>query len=216
MAANVAGRRCWLALLGLATFVAATAAAPADGAAGRPIVVMFHAGGFATGGPQLLDRRAVPIARRQGFKAVNVAYPLGDPHAALRAARLEARKYRKRRPVCAYGESAGGTLAARLAQGKLGVDASAAYSPIADLTTFLGGVWGGFVRTQVKGRRTRAPILAMMAADDEPGFTREIRRWARSDHEVRLRRVPGEHLGRGGEYGSNVRRAMRWLARRCG
>lgn len=181
----------------------------------RPVLLMFHAGGFLEGSPELLERLAVPVARRQGFEPVNVEYPLGDPEAALRTAQDAARSRAEDRRLCAYGESAGGMLAVRLAQGNFGVGAVATYSPLVDLTTFLDGFFAASTQAQVIGRDSKVPILAMSAGADEADFRRDIRRWAHSDSEVRLDRIPGNHLGTEGEYEANVRRAMRWLARHC-
>jgi hypothetical protein len=68
-------------------------------------------------------------AERAGFEPVLVLYPVGDPPGALEAVRQAAEEVGARH---AYGESAGGLLAARLTQ--LGVlSRTAANAPISNL-----------------------------------------------------------------------------------
>ncbi len=69
-----------------------------------------------------------PIVRRAGFKPVEVDYTIGSLPRAFEDAEKAARRYRDR-PVYAYGESAGGTMAGWLAS-RHKVDAAAGNSPI--------------------------------------------------------------------------------------
>jgi dienelactone hydrolase len=74
------------------------------------LVLLLHAGGFVGGAPgDVANRVAIEQA---GFRTQPVAYPLGDVPAAYRAASALVPPGRH---VVAYGESAGGTIAAWLA-----------------------------------------------------------------------------------------------------
>lgn len=74
------------------------------------LVLLLHGGGFLGGTPaEVANRAAIEAA---GFRTQSVDYPLGDVPAAYRAARAAVPRGR---PVVAFGESAGGTIAAWLA-----------------------------------------------------------------------------------------------------
>jgi alpha-beta hydrolase superfamily lysophospholipase len=78
---------------------------------------------------------------RHGFRVVNADYPLGDLDAANRyVLRLARRLRREYRHVYAYGESAGGGIAAVLSA-RGAVDAAVANSPVADPATWEGLDW---------------------------------------------------------------------------
>jgi acetyl esterase/lipase len=216
----------WLIAL-LAVAIGYVLAAPQPAAAGgRPVLLMFHAGGFVFDTPDMLEK-AVPAARQRGFRAIRVTYTEADPAAALDDARKAAERFRGRR-VYAYGESAGGSLAARLAQ--LGLVRSAAtYSPVADVSVFAEGIYTdeeqeeGFLGTEAEQRRvsptgkdSQRPILALAAAGESPPLKRAITHWARSDTDVIRRVVPGDHLGTDGEYEANMDRGLDWIAAQAG
>lgn len=74
------------------------------------LVLLLHAGGFVGGAPGDLANRAT--IEQAGFRTRPVAYPLRDVPAAYRAASAAVPPGRR---VVAYGESAGGTIAAWLA-----------------------------------------------------------------------------------------------------
>jgi acetyl esterase/lipase len=191
-------------LLTLGVLLAALVFAPM--AQAKPVVLTFHAGGFLLGSPELVQP-AVDHAERKGAKVVNVRYTLGDPNRALKEAASLAKRFPKRRTF-AYGESAGGALVGRLAQKGL-VKRAATYSPLADVTTFANGLFADAGRVKLIGRRSRAPILAMVAEQEDPAYARDIRKWARSDRKVKLREIPGQHLG----DEASMRGAVRWLLR---
>ena len=113
-----------------------------------------------------------------------------------------------RRPTYAYGESAGGLLAARLAQ-RGSVRAAAVQSPVANLPFFIGLVQSGSpfsiatildVPTLAEQKcyspvhnRTRNPVFATAAMED--ALTPPTLRWARKARRVLAVTVPGDHLG---------------------
>jgi acetyl esterase/lipase len=74
------------------------------------LVLLIHGGGFVFGAPEaVLNREAVEQA---GVATWSLGYPLGD---VRRAYRWTAAAVPKNRPTVAFGESAGGTIAAWLA-----------------------------------------------------------------------------------------------------
>lgn len=96
-------------------------------AASALVVLAFHAGGFYMGDPSMIEP-ACETPRAAGLECVAVDYPLGDMPAAIRKARRAARRYDGR--VLAYGESAGGILAARLAYDGKAIAAATVASPM--------------------------------------------------------------------------------------
>ncbi len=191
----------------------------------KPTLLMFHAGGFAFGDPSLLDY-AAEIGRSRGFRTVQVDYPLGDPGGALAFARALAEDAsRGKRQAFAYGESAGGSLAARLAE--LGaVDAAVGISPVADVVSWADETvpdpeWQrAFLGSTREQRRVSPafypvdePLLVTVGREEEGVIADGIESWVATDPGVELRRVAGKHLGDGGDYGRIVNRALGWLAR---
>lgn len=219
-----------LAVLAAAAAIAVltpAAAAGNENAARKPVALLLPPGGFVFEVSEMPYPEAT--ARRLGFRPRVVTYPAGDLPAAVRAVRRAARREAARgHRVYAYGESAGGLLAALLAQQRL-VAASSTYSPIADMVKFARGFddpewYRRFIgasdrdlRRYSPGRHdSETPILAMRAINDSRSFNRPIRTWDLRDPEVESVVVAGGHLAsprRPGLYRSNVRHGLRWLAR---
>ena len=221
-------RRIWLLA---AAAVALALVSPADAPAETdkpPLVIFLHGGGF------LFDDEsrmavAAELAGELGFEVSYLKYPLFDLPGAIAAAQRHARRLSADgREVLAYGESAGGTLAALLAQRRL-VDAAAAYSPVVDMRAFPahmedGRLYMEYIQADRGDLRraspilfdSQAPIFAMRAAGDARFLARGMRRWAGRDPKVGLERVPGVHAGTGQPaiYARNVTRALRWLLHR--
>jgi len=102
----------------------------------RATLLLLPGGGFVMPAEPVALRARCRLFARAGFAVVAVAYPLLGCPAALRAATDEAlRARRAARPVLAYGESAGGTLAEMLAV-RGAVPAAVAVAGISDLTTW--------------------------------------------------------------------------------
>jgi acetyl esterase/lipase len=125
-------RRVTLALA-LALLVSGCAAGPAaaSGVAAepRPVLLLIHGGGFFDGSPAGMDYAAEIAAAEGAFVTLQPAYPLNDLPAAFQRLRKVALELRDRgRRVFAYGDSAGGAIAAWLASRGL-VHAAAAKSP---------------------------------------------------------------------------------------
>ena len=188
-----------------------------------PTLLVFHPGGFIFGDTEQMHR-AVTIATEMGFNVDNVDYPLEDLNGAVAAAEQAASQYED---VYAYGESAGGTLAALLAQRGL-VKAAAAYSPVANLKVFgkrlnLDPPYADLVHaTQVDLRRaspihfdSALPILALTPKHDARWMNRNTQSWAAADPEVDALTVPGGHLGDPDDpsvYDANAGLLMRFLS----
>jgi hypothetical protein len=128
--------------------------------------------------------------------------------------------------VFAYGESAGGLLAARLAQ-EAHVEAAAIQSPVANLPFFLSLLGDSLperlgVPTLIDEQRYSPAshgaanrIFATAAADGDP-LTPSTLAWASKERLVSAITVPGDHLDSTGTlYPSRVRLLIRWLARRA-
>jgi acetyl esterase/lipase len=206
-----------LVLAGPATLSGQAQAADDRGPAGRPVVLLFHAGGFLFGDAGLMSR-ASRVAARHGLRPVPVEYPLGAPARALHYSLDIARKWRaKGRAVYAYGESAGGTLAALLAE-RAAARAAVPYAPVADMTK---GIWAEPPLTQPRDElvatspalhRSRRPILVLISRHDP--LSHDSWQWAESDPLVDGRSVSGHHIS-SANYPYKLRRAMSYLARQA-
>lgn len=192
-----------------------------------PVVMLLHGGGFV-----FSDRARMPVATELasglGFDVAYVDYPACDLRGAIAAAENRARALRSRgREVYAYGDSAGGTLAALLAEKGL-VEAAATYSPIADMRQFVArladpdqyvelvGADGRLLyRASPAAHRTIAPILVMRPLEESRYASRAMRRWGERDRRVAVTAVPGVHSGslQPALYARNATLALRWLLR---
>ena len=214
----------WVLAVLLLAAPATTYAAPAK----RPLLLLFHPGGFVSGDPSLI-KDAAPFAKRVGLKPRLVDYLAagrGIPAQERGAFQLASKLDRSGREVYAYGESAGGLLAARLAQKGL-VRAAAVNAPVSSLPAWLRSLGDARYQQGVaealgvptlsaqrkfspSKQRTRQPILALTPAEDplSPGTVR----WARRDLGVQARNIPGGHLETA--YATQaMSKAMRWLAK---
>jgi acetyl esterase/lipase len=188
----------------------------------RPVMLLMHAGGFVSGDASY-ERQAAELARRRGFLARSLEYPLWNLRGAVGYVQRAARFWRRAgHPVYAYGESAGGTLAALLAERGLARSA-VAYAPVVNIPRSYPEIlpWIKLSLRQARSlspgfHRSREPILAMVPANDgvvDPRFTW---RWARRDPLVRARLVPGEHgFIDSPWYRPNLQIAMSDLARQA-
>ena len=100
------------ALLAAAVFApVASAEAPP-----KPVLLLIHGGGFFAGDPGYMDYAAAIAAAQGEFATLQPAYPLDDlPAAFAQTKELALRLRGEGRRVFAYGDSAGGAIAAWLA-----------------------------------------------------------------------------------------------------
>ncbi|HET6570580.1 MAG TPA: alpha/beta hydrolase fold domain-containing protein [Solirubrobacterales bacterium] len=102
-----------LALLLAAAFGAPVAAAEPPP---KPVLLLLHGGGFFTGDPGYMDYAAAIAAEQGEFATLQPSYPLDDLPAAFAQMKGLALSLRRQgRRVFAYGDSAGGGIAAWLA-----------------------------------------------------------------------------------------------------
>lgn len=125
-----------IALLLLATSPALAAETEYYGPANaKTAVVVIHGGGFIFGSNEMTRDTSLLLADN-GYRAINLSYPLGDLTGAEQALRQEIKKAGKRHQrIYSYGESAGGGLAA-LAAARGWVDGGYAWAPVSDLTAW--------------------------------------------------------------------------------
>jgi acetyl esterase/lipase len=186
-------------------------------------VILLHAGAFSIDvAPWQLREMCEPWVR-EGFDAVAVRYPLRDYAGAVRASRRAARAMRghvRPRPVIAFGESAGGTLAALLAvRGEVG--AAAVVAAPTNLVAWRRGdreYWHGVMGmslaqrrrgSPIFGIRRRPPVLLLHSPDDVVVPIAQSVSFAARLPCARLARLSGPHL----EDASATPRAVRWTRR---
>lgn len=192
-----------------------------------PLLLLIPGGGF------VLRAETMPIAasgigREMGFAVRTVRYRLNDPLTAWRQVRDLARRARaNRRDVYAYGESAGGTLAALLAGRGLAV-AAATNAPPSDLTRWrLPGYPHYWQRMENGGPRkrralspalrpTRGPVLVQHSETDTVVPASMSAAWARRDPRVTVSGYAGHHVvGKDlAAYPGLVREGLAFLAER--
>ncbi len=195
MADHREGHRAWrrLALGGLLTFLVLL---PTANAHAKPVVLLFHGGGFCCGEPAWMN--AAAAYAKPKFQPVKVDYPLWDLSAALKYSKKEARSFPNRK-VYAYGESAGGSIAARL--GEMGlVREAAAQDPVANVVKYIrpsqgyfGDDWEAEARWMSPDRHAaKRPVRAWIARDDS--LAPDSWQWVKNDAKVTGKGIPGEHL----------------------
>ncbi len=157
-------------LAAAAAVTAALLCAPAAGAAdqicgpasAKTAVIVIHGGGFLFGSPQGYPRECAKLGAR-GYYAVNIDYPLGDLGGAEKYLHDTSVRLRSRyRQVFAYGESAGGGLAA-LAAARRWVDRAFAWAPVTDLVSWQAEAQPGFVHWEVF-KDSSVPTLRRLSA----------------------------------------------------
>lgn len=153
--------------------------------AATPVVVfVLHWGGFLGGTPALMDPH-VNALRAAGVNAVSLDYPLTTPLAEERWVTRRVREAKRAgQRVIVWGTSAGGTLAASVAQRGI-ADAGVATAPVADLTTWALDVPLGSASERRAASpmyqpcRKRSPMLLLHAKDDTITPFAATRRYAR-------------------------------------
>jgi hypothetical protein len=190
-------------------------------ATGRPVLLLFHPGGFISGGPHLMDAAAV-VARNHGFRPVEVDYPLWDTRGMLRTSLDLAAHWRALgHPVYTYGESAGGSLAAVVAErGK--ARRAAVQAPVADVPTWFAATSGltltdeqiaAALRISPIHYVSKRPVHAYLPHLDS--LSPRSWKWVRDDPRVTGERIFGHHLEQ--PYRTHaMRSAIRYLVKHEG
>ncbi|HEY6638225.1 MAG TPA: alpha/beta hydrolase fold domain-containing protein [Solirubrobacterales bacterium] len=193
-------------------------------------MLFFHPGGWLLG-PGHPMRREQEAARMQGFETINLDYVLGDvPTAFAQAVRLAKQLKKRGLRVYAYGESAGGTMAAFLAQRGL-VDAAAAHSPVSSIPDFINQASSSgryphdffdqlfkltpqteeFFSPLFRRKESKRPIFAV--APESDSLSPSTVEWANYDPNVTLVTPPGNHL-EPSNYPEMLAQSMSWLRNR--
>lgn len=151
----------------------------------KAAVIVIHGGGFVSGDPSLTSDTCALLAAN-GFFVINLKYPLGDPQGAKRALRQAIKQAKEEnKTVYAYGESAGGGLAA-LAAAKSWIDGAFVWAPVSDALawkrkinqdpslSYLRGQFAQINDKQLKdisainyASNNSAPIVVVHGRDDE-------------------------------------------------
>ena len=175
--------------------VLATLAFPTNAGA-KPVLLLLHPGGFLSGSTATMDSAA--SYAKPNFQPVEVDYPTDHFPGILRYSRDVAQSYPGRR-VLAYGESAGGSIAARL--GELGaVKEAAIQAPIADVPTFIKPYadyyhvdWSKPAAWLSPDRHpSEEPVRAWIPHNDQ--LSSDTWAWVNRDPLVTGQSIPGKHL----------------------
>jgi hypothetical protein len=184
----------------------------------------MHPGGFAGGDPSM-ESAAASYARSVGFSTESLDCPLCDIRGALGFTAQVARSVDG--PVYAYGDSAGGTLAARLTERNL-VRAGAGYSPVANVRRFVNDRRASCIgdtdrltawAASPDAHRSARHFLELIADGEYPAVYRQAEvDWANAGPMVIGREVSGFHLGATSRptYLQHMHEAIDWLAQRAG
>jgi len=226
-----------LALLLAAPLVAALGAPAAVGdPPSKPVLLLIHGGGFYEGDPGQMDYAAAIAAEDGRFATVQPAYPLDNLTGAFEHVRAVARSLAARgREVYAYGDSAGGAIAAWLAARGY-VEAAAAKAPPTALVGWRSQIAARYatapptdphswrhMRATPRVRRAfssafRAslrPVRIYQSCEDTIVPCSINIRFARRDPEVSLVRIWGPHKDRAAKAYS-FRSGLEWLGAKAG
>jgi len=204
----------------------------ADASEQRPVLLLIHGGGFFEGSPEAMDYAAGIAAAQGGFETLQPAYPLNDLPAAFRQVRDVAIRLRAQgRSVYAYGDSAGGAIAAWLASNGY-VRAAGAKSPPTALRAwhtryaqryvrarpgdphswrYLKATWDAMRFYSSANRPSRRPVRIFHGCADTVVPCAMNIGFAERDPRVSLVRVPGQH----GDPAARARSftlGLRWLS----
>lgn len=196
-----------------------SAAGAASDDTSAPGVLLFPPGGFGLPSSSEQMSFAMAAAREAGFRPIEVHYPIWDPIGAWKYAMQTAHRTRAQ---FAYGESAGGTLAGRLAQVGL-VERASLNAPISDLFTWpfpetpelglpygWGMNMGDRLHLSPKFNDSASPIDIIHSVDDDiVPFTDSVI-WTSRDPKVTLRVVDGPHIA-GPTYDRKLRLSFELL-----
>ena len=188
----------------------------------KPVMLLIHGGGFSSGSPADM-KPAAERARKQGFRPVKVEYTLGNLAQATKDVKKVAKTYkRKGRDVYAFGNSAGGSLAAMLTRRKL-AKASVANSAPVDLPKWFSehptahALAGSPSQRAMRKaspalHRNKGKVLNLGSDDDPVVDPTPAQEWAEQSPGVSYRPVEGGHQW---SNPAVYRIGMRYLAKRA-
>lgn len=187
----------------------------------KPVVLTIHGGGYVLGGADQMEPTNDLFAAL-GYEALSIDYTLGNIGAGWRDVRAVAKSYPPRRRIFAFGVSAGGGYAAKLAERGL-VDAGYGYSPLVDLT----GKWaaaGAYFRCTTDYCQQRfspvlrsplSPFRALIPLEDSCVDPGDALGWAVREMKVTAVTYHGEHCSpTSAGYGGDVGAASDWFERK--
>lgn len=218
-----------------ALFAGVCLAAPAE-AAPRPVLLLIHGGGFVEGAPSAMDYAAAIVAEEGEFATLQPAYPLNDLAGAFERLRGIALDLEGQgREVYAYGDSAGGAIAAWLASHGY-VSAAAAKAPPTALVGWRSATARHYA-TAARGdrrswrhlratprvrraystafRRSERPVRIFQSCSDVVVPCSLNIGFAQRDPKVSLRQIWGRHKDRGAKLFA-FRSGLRWLSAQAG
>jgi acetyl esterase/lipase len=198
----------------------------------KPVLLLIHGGGFFAGDPAYMDYAASLAAEQGEFETLQPSYPLDDlPAAFVQMKGLALSLRRQGRRVFAYGDSAGGGIAAWLASRGY-VAAAAAKAPPTALRAW-DSPFAREYRTDPPGdphswrhlrvseadlgtyssapRPSRRPLLIFQSCEDRIIPCAMNIGFAERDPQVSLVRIWGAHTDPEAKAWS-VRHGLAWLA----
>ncbi len=188
----------------------------------NPVVLTLHGGGYVLGST---DGMKVTNASFEalGYKAVSIDYTRGNIGAGWGDVKAAAQSYGPRRHVFAFGTSAGGGYAAKLAERGM-VNAAFGSSPLVDLT----GKWaasGVYFRCTTGHCQRRfspalrspmSPYRALVPLEDSVVDPADAIGWAAREMNVTATTYDGEHCSpTSAGYSRDVGDASDWFERKA-
>lgn len=183
-----------------------------------PNLYLFHPGGFHGGTPST-EWKAAYYAYTKGFKVRSCRYPLGD--LAQLWSWMNVISAIAPDPSYAYGESAGGAIAARLVSMGGSFVAAGAFSPVPNVWDFFNvGPYAALRQAEVASSTDHAmadnlspdlqdstnPIHVKGGTADTIIDIAALEAWDAADAQVTLEEFAGPHIAGGATYGGTLYR----------
>jgi hypothetical protein len=182
----------------------------------QPTLFLFHPGGFHGGTPST-EAKAAYYAYFKGFKVRAPKYPLKN--LAQLWSYMRCLNAMIAEPAYAYGESAGGAIAARLVTMGGNFMAAGSFSPVPNVWDFFNvGPYASLRQAEVAYSTNHAmcdnispdlqnstrPIHVKGGTADTIIDIADLEAWAAGDADVTLEEFTGPHIAGGATYGSTL------------